>query len=155
MKTYRFEKSFGPAASAAGMLLILAGVIVSFFYITGLVLVILGAFTAFTDSSTTIDPEKKKMRFSNNIFGLIPIGSWVSVTPGMKLSVINESRIYRTYSRSNQQIDVKSRGEYIYLHDQRGKIMIPVKKIVSGDNQQEEINKLCTAFEIEPVHSDK
>jgi uncharacterized membrane protein YgaE (UPF0421/DUF939 family) len=147
--TYRFEKTLGPSATAAGIFLILVGIVTSFFYITALVLVILGAFTALTDSSTTIDPENKRMRFSNNIFGIIKIGPWVDIKPEMKASVINETRIYRTYSRSNQQTDIKRKDDYLYLCNKQGKPILPVKKMEPGESHEEAVNKVAKEFGIE------
>ena len=44
------------------------------------ILVVIGAFVGFTYSSTSIGiSDKKKLKFSNNIFGFIPIGYWTCV----------------------------------------------------------------------------
>ncbi|HSO78448.1 MAG TPA: hypothetical protein VLQ76_07760, partial [Bacteroidales bacterium] len=68
-ESFRLDKSFGPVGSSAGTLLFFGGLVSLYFSLTGLVLVLLGAFVGFSSSSTAIDFRKRKMRFSNDIFG--------------------------------------------------------------------------------------
>lgn len=69
--TNKLGKSFGPVGSFSGMILFVAGFVLTFFYISGLILVLVGAFVGFSTESALIDPEKKRVRFSNNLFGII------------------------------------------------------------------------------------
>ena len=47
----RLDKSFGPVGSSAGVMLFVAGLIITCFYSSGLILVFIGAFVGFTYSA--------------------------------------------------------------------------------------------------------
>jgi hypothetical protein len=75
----KLDKMFGPVGTSAGIFLFVAGLIISYFPFTGLFLVLIGAFVGFTSTSTMVDFDNKRLRFSNNIFGIFPIGQWIFV----------------------------------------------------------------------------
>jgi hypothetical protein len=128
-RTYYFGKSFGPVASFSGMIIFIAGLIATYHSYSGIILVIFGSFVGFTNSSTTIDPVNKRIRHSTNIFGVIKIGKWLRVDKNMRLAIKKDNKVYRTYSRSNRVLDIKSEARVIYLCDEHGNILIPVMKI--------------------------
>ena len=147
--TYKFDKSFGPVASFSGILIFIAGIIATWFGLTGLILVFLGAFVGFTNSSTTVDTKNKKVRFSNNIFGLIKTGKWIEVDRDMQIGLKRENKVYRTYSRSNRTLDVNAHRTILYLFDNKGKPVLPLKKIQKKENPHEEMDKLSSELGIE------
>lgn len=102
---YKFEKSFGPVASFSGILIFFAGLAAIFYSLTGIVMILLGAFIGFTYSSTYIDYENRRVMFSNNLFGIIKIGKWTSINDEMRIGVSSANRVYRTYSSSNRTLD--------------------------------------------------
>lgn len=146
--TYKFDKSFGTVASFSGILIFITGLIASYFALTGLILVFLGAFIGFTNSSTTIDTKNKKVRFSNNIFGIIKIGRWINIDKDMQVGKKRENKIYRTYSRSNRTLDLKVNNIIMYLYDKKAHPIFPIMRIQRDENPQEKIDKICKEFEI-------
>ncbi len=146
--THKFDKSFGPVASFSGTLIFVAGLITTFFALSGLILVFFGAFIGFTNSSTTIDTENKKVRFTENIFGIIKSGKWLKVDQDMQIGTRQESSAYRTYSMSNRSIDLRVDNTIMYLFDQKGNPLIPIMQLKKGENPQEKMDEICRELEI-------
>lgn len=141
--THTFEKSFGPAASFTGVVIFAAGLLATYYSLTALVLVVIGAFLGFTNTSTTVDSQNKRVRFTNNIFGIIRIGKWIPLHENMKIGVKQEKNIYRTYSRSNQTIDIKMLQKKIYLFDENSKPLVPIITLKDDENSKVMTDKFC------------
>lgn len=135
----KFEKSFGPVGSPAGIVLFIAGIILSYFYLTGLILILIGAFVGFSSTSTLIDYEKKRVKFSNNLFGIIKVGAWLSIDPSMKVGIKNSNLTWRSYSQGNRPLDVKSNDYRIILFDEMNKEIMPIKKFKSKESAKTEL----------------
>ena len=109
----------------------------------GLILVVIGAFVGFTFSSTFIDPDHKRIRYSNNIFGIIRTGSWVTIEPSMRLGVIRSGTTWVTYSRSNRAIDIDQNDFRIVLYDSEDRQIMHVKKFNSIEAAETELKTLA------------
>jgi len=81
----KLDRTFGPFGSSTGFFLMLGGVLATYFSIFGLLLVIIGAFAAFTSTSALIDTDNKKIKYSDNLFGILPVGKWIDIKPDMKV----------------------------------------------------------------------
>jgi hypothetical protein len=138
----KLDKIFGPVGSSAGFFLIVAGAATTYFSFLGLVFVVLGAFTAFTSTSSIIDTGKKRIKFSNNIFGLISLGKWIEITPGMKLLLKKTRMGLRSYSISTTPLDYQTNDIRIMLMDPDNKQIMPVKKFISQDTARTELEEL-------------
>ena len=129
MKTAnRLDRYFGPAGSTAGVVLIFAGLIMSFYSPSALILIIIGAFIGYTSTGTIIDFTTKRVKFVNNIFGIIPSGRWIDIEPEMKLGIEKSHTGWRTYSRSNRILNTDQRDYRIYLYDPDGQKVMPLIK---------------------------
>lgn len=124
----KLDKSFGPAGTSAGMFLFITGLILTCFYFSGLILVLIGAFVGFTSSSTLIDYNTKRVKFSNNIFGIIKTGKWLQIDPSMKIGIRESNQTYRAYSMGNRTLDVTQKDFRLILFDFQKKEMVPLKK---------------------------
>lgn len=149
MKKYKLDQVFGPAGHSAGLLLFLAGLIISFFSLSGLILLVLGAFVGFTSTFTMVDFEKKKIKYSTHILGIIPAGQWMEITPGMKLSIKKSDKVWRAYSQTNRTLDVDNRDYRIILYDENGKEMMPVQKSATMDAAKQELEKIRKGLDLE------
>ena len=98
----RLDKPFGPMAAFAGIVMFIAGLAATYFALTGLILVLIGALLGFTSTSTLVDTDKKRIKLSNNLFGILPVGKWIDIKPGMKVGLKKIRSGYRAYSRSNR-----------------------------------------------------
>jgi hypothetical protein len=139
----RLDKSFGPVGSSAGVFLFIAGLILSCLYLTGLILVLLGAFVGFTSSSAMIDYGNKRVRFSNNLFGFIRTGTWIPVEPSMKIGIRESNQSFRTYSRGNRILNTSQNDFRLILYNSAGTEIVPLKKNASLDGAKIELEIEC------------
>ena len=135
----KFEKSFGPVGSFAGMVLFVAGLILIYFHFTGLILLLIGAFVGFSSTGTLIDYEKKRVKFSNNLFGIIRIGQGLNIEPSMKIGLKESNLTWRTYSQGNLSNDIVNNDYRIILFDSGNKEIIQIKKVNSKELAKIEI----------------
>ena len=138
-KRNSLDKVFGPSGSAAGLFILIVGLVVSYNFIGGIVLVLVGAFVGFTSTSSLIDIERKRVKYSNNIFGIITTGQWIDVTPEMSLRVKKNHIGYTTLSRSNRKLDIHVRDFRIVLFDKNKEELKPLKKFNSLDEAKKEL----------------
>lgn len=149
MKTnYKLDKSFGPAGTSAGIFLFFTGLIITYFSLTGLILVVIGAFVGFTHTSTLIDFNKRRLKFSNNLFGIIRIGEWIYIHTDMKIGIKKTNKAWRAYSRSNRTLDITKNDYRIMLFDKNGKEMMPVKKFSSLDDAKSDLDKISKQLKV-------
>ena len=144
----KLDKSFGPVGSFAGIIVFLAGLGSLYFSWYSLILVLIGSFMGFTYSSTEIDFDRKRVRFLNNLFGVIKIGQWLSVKPGMKIGIIKSRKIWKTYSVGNRELDVTNEDYRLVLYDSSGKKIMPVKKADNMNSAKMELETICRQLEI-------
>jgi hypothetical protein len=138
----KLEESFGPVGTTAGIVLFGAGIILTYFYLTGLILILIGAFVGFSSTSTLIDYEKKRVKFSNNLFGIIRIGQWHKIEPSMKIGLKESNLIWRSYSQGNRPFNVESNDYRIILFDSLNKEIMPIKKFNSKDLAKNELAEI-------------
>ena len=116
----RIENLYGPVGSFAGIVVLIAGLILVFSSLSGIILILIGGFVGLSYSSTTIDFDQKQMRFSNNIFGMLKTGRWIKVTDTMKVGIIKKNTTWRANSQSNRSIDVTKGVVLIVLFGSKG-----------------------------------
>ena len=153
IENYKLDKSFGPTGSSAGLFLFVAGLILLFFHLSGLILVFLGAFVGFTSTSTLVDYDRKRVKFSNNIFGFVRIGKWINITDEMKIGIKKSDVTWRTYSRSNQSIDIDENDYRLILFDSEGKPLLILKKTSSPETALAELESECARLGISSLES--
>ncbi|HPS74568.1 MAG TPA: hypothetical protein PLD52_09780 [Bacteroidales bacterium] len=124
----KLDKSFGPVGTSAGVILFVVGLILTFSHLTGLILMLIGAFVGFSSTSALIDYEKKQIKFSNNLFGIIKIGQWLSIEPDMKIGIKESNLTWRTYSMGNRTLDINNKDYRIILFDSGNKEIMQIKK---------------------------
>ena len=140
----KLDKSFGPVGASSGVILFVVGLILTFFYFTGLILVLIGTFVGFSSTSTMIDYDKKRVKFSNNLFGIIKIGQWVNIKPTMKVGIKELNLTWRSYSWGNRALDIVNKDYRIILFDSENREIVPIKKTESKDSaiiEKESIGK--------------
>ena len=130
---YKLDKSFGSAGQTAGILMILVGIPLTFFHLPGLFLIITGAFVGFSSTSAKIDYGRKRIKFSNNIFGVLPIGTWISITPQMKIGIKISNQIYTTFSLGNRPLNIDQKDFRIILINSDNKEIMSIMKTDSLD----------------------
>jgi len=138
----KLDNFFGPVGTSAGILLFFAGIAVTYFSFLGLVLIVFGAFIGFSNTSTLIDFDKKQIKFSNNLFGLLKVGKWIPINPYMKVGIKKSKKVWRAYSRGNRTLDITDSDYRIILYNSENKEIMPIKKTNSLDSAKVELDKL-------------
>jgi len=105
----------------------------------GFTTIIVGAFLAFSNTSSIIDFENKKIKFSNNLFGLISIGYWMEVKPDMNLKIVNIAKVNTTYSQSNRKTSLKTLDYRITLYGSDDKQLVALKKFKNKEDASKEL----------------
>ena len=147
----RLDKSFGPVGASTGIFILLGGCIAAYFSLAGIILILFGAFIGFTSTSSFLDPENKRMKFSNNLFGIISIGKWIDINPDMKIGLKNMHRGYRTYSRGNRTLDMHTRDIRIILYGGDNKKILTIGKYNSKESAKSDLEILSTHFGLQTV----
>jgi len=138
IKEHKLDKSFGPIGTIAGITIFVVGVALISFSISGLVLIIIGAFVGFSSTSTLIDSNNKKVRFCNNLFGIIKVGKWITIETNMSVGIKQSNRTWRAYSRGSRSIDISDKDFRIILFDSKGKQILPLMKVLTLESAKEE-----------------
>ena len=147
----RLDKSFGPVGTIAGITIFIVGLILTFYSLSGLFLILIGAFVGFTSTSTLVDNANKRIKFSNNLFGFVQTGRWIEIEPKMKIGIIQSSRTWRAYSRSNRSSDVTDKDFRIILYDENKHQIMPIKKTVSLDLAEVELEVIIKQLGLNPI----
>jgi hypothetical protein len=145
----KLDKPFGPFGTSTGFFLLAGGIIATWYSLSGLILAFLGAFIAFTTTSTFIDTDRKRVKFSNDFFGFYHSGKWLDIEPGMKLGLKNAHRGYRAYTRANQPTDIHYKDIRIYLYNSRNKQIGTISKFSSAESANIELEKLRSDLGLE------
>ena len=149
--SYKLDKSFGPVGSSAGFALFIAGIAILFVSLYGLILIVAGAFLGFTSTSTIIDFDARRIKFSENWFGILPIGKWIRIEPYMKIGIKDSKMIWSAYSRGNRTIDVEEKDFRLILLDDENREIMPVLKAETLDSAIARMEILCNKLEIKPL----
>jgi hypothetical protein len=128
IKISRLDSLFGPVGKSAGFFIFVAGIIVTFHSFLGIILVLTGAFVGFSYTGTKIDFQKKRIRFSNYLFGIIPIGQWITIEPTMKIGIKKSNKLWRAYSRGNRVLDINNTDYRLVLLDSHQKEIVNILK---------------------------
>lgn len=144
----KLDKSFGPVGTSAGIIVFVAGLISLWFTGFALILILIGAFVGFSYSSTEIDFDRKRVRFLNNLFGIIKTGQWLNVKPDMKIAISKSGRMWRSYSGGNRILDIPDEDYRLILYDSSGKMLMPVKKVGDHNSAKSELEAICRQLEI-------
>lgn len=144
----RLDKYFGPSGNTAGVVLIIAGLIMSYQSVSAVILIFIGAYIGFTSTGTSIDFDHKRIRFNNNIFGVFSIGKWMDVEPGMKLGIERSNISWRTYSRSNRVLNTSQKDYRIFIYDSGGEKIMPLIKTSTKEKATRELDELAGKLEI-------
>lgn len=140
----KLDKSFGPIGTIAGITIFVVGVILIYFSLSGLFLILIGAFVGFTSTFTTIDIDNKRVRFSNNLFGIIKTGQWIKLESNMKIEIKQSNKTWRAYSRGNRSVDITDKDFRLFLINENNKQIMPLMKTISLEKAKTELESLTS-----------
>lgn len=139
----KLDKSFGPVGSFSGIIVFIGGLGTIWLSLFSLILILIGAFVGFSYSSVEIDFDQKRVRFLNNLFGIIKSGQWINVKPDMKIGISKSNKAWRSYSGGNRILDVPSVDYRLILYNASGKKLMPLKKFGDLITAKEELELIC------------
>ncbi len=143
IKNYRLDKSFGPVGAVAGVTIFFTGLILTYFSLVGPIFILFGAFVGFTSTSTLIDYDRKRLKYSNNLFGFIQIGQWINLESNMTIEIKKSNKAWRTYSRGSRSVDIVNKDYRLILIDSNNKQIMPLMKTPSLDSAKAEFESLA------------
>lgn len=130
---YKLGKTFGPSMVFAGYIIMVFGVLTTYFTFTSIGLILLGAVLAYTISGTLVDTEKREFKSYLRLAGFIPIGKVTSCSSDDAIEVRKFKGSHVTYSTSNRQSSIEVNEYRIYLINAGSK-----KKILLARFEKEE-----------------
>jgi len=147
-------KFFGPSQVYMGYTLIVLGLTCSIYSLTTLLLVIPGAFVAFTFTGTILDFENKKVRPYTNLFGIFRTGKWIAASRFSGFKIMKSNRRYTSYSRGNVQLDMNFSDISLLLINGKGNEKVIVKRYKSFQEAKEDMEELKISLMIRDNLSD-
>ena len=147
----KIDKPFGPSGTTAGIIIFLAGLIYSYYSLIGLIMVVAGAFIGFTNVSTFLNIEERRIKFSNVLFGIFPAGKWIEIDNGMKLGLEKSVRGFRTYSRGMRTNEIIEKDIRVVLYGSNKKKIGPIKIYKTTKSANEGLEELCKTLDLEAV----
>jgi hypothetical protein len=148
---YRLDKSFGPVGTTAGSILLVAGLIITLSSVWGIILALLGAFVGFSSTCTLLDVDRKRIKFSNDLFGVIHTGKWIPIDNSMKLGIKETDMTWSAYSRGNRPFDVEKQDFRITLIDANDKDIMVIKKNDSLESAKADLEKVASQLGIASI----
>lgn len=149
----KLDTTFGPFGSSTGFFMFLGGIIVTYYSLFGLIIAIIGAFVSFTSTSALIDTENKRIKFSNNLFGIIPVGKWIDTNSEMQIGIKRSHKGYQAYIRGNQPIGIHIKDIRIFLYGSDNKQIMPIMKFDSYESAKGELDNLSTLLGLKKIEN--
>ncbi|MBN2779072.1 MAG: hypothetical protein JXR36_15650 [Bacteroidales bacterium] len=144
----KIDSIFGTVGVFAGWIILAFGIYSCFYSLIGISTVIVGLFLAFTNTSTKIDFENRKAKFSNNLFGIFSVGYWTDITSGMSLSLQKTTKSQNIFAFSNQKTTNTAQDYRIMLINEKGIAIMPLKKFDKKEDAENEIAELTKKLKI-------
>ena len=149
---YKLDKAFGPVGASSGYLMFVVGLVVIWFSYGGVILSIFGAFVGFTHDCTYVDFHVKRFKSATILFGFVPIGKWQEIKKEMCLGVKKNSRVWRTYSQSNRNMDISKKDYRIVLCYPNGDVATVIQKTDTLETAKIVMNNLHDQLGLDFLH---
>lgn len=147
----KLDMSFGPVGSTSGILIFAVGLVMVYQSLFSLLIALFGAFIGFSYSSTHVDFEQKRVRFSNNLFGIIKTGEWINIEPNMVVGLKKSNRTWSSYSKGNRSYDSTQIDFRVNLYDSNNKFIMTLKKVQSVLNAKQELELMANSLGLKPI----
>jgi hypothetical protein len=147
----KLDITFGPFGSSTGFFLFIGGIIATYFSPFCLIIAIIGAFASFTSTSTFLDTSNKRIKFSNDLFGIIHVGKWININSDMRIGLGRSHKGYLAYIRGTQPIGIHIKDIRIFLYGSDKKQIMPVKKFDSYESAKSELQNLSNLLGLDII----
>jgi hypothetical protein len=139
---YNHGKFFAPVQIYSGYFLMAGGLIAVLFSFTSIILIISGAFLAYTSSGTVLDTENKRVKPYTNLFGIIKTGKWLDMSHFTRFNIIRTTKKYTTYSRGSVRFDMNVSDIQLRLINDNNTRKVIINRYNKMEEAQEEKEKL-------------
>ncbi|MBN1181107.1 MAG: hypothetical protein JXB49_02390 [Bacteroidales bacterium] len=147
-KDNKTDRLMGPSGTFAGYFLMIAGVIGTYYNVTGLILVVAGLFMSFTYEGTIIDYNSARIKSYTCLFGLFRVGKWHSVSSFKKFSIYRSRRSYTTYSRANIPLTLRSSDIRLALLNDTGSLKVMINRYDTFEAARKEMSELISDLDL-------
>lgn len=144
----KLDRTFGTVGAFAGVVIFLFGIYACFYSWIGLTTIIVGVFLAFTHTSTKIDFENRKAKFSNNIFGIFSVGFWTDIKPEMNIRIQKTIKVQTSLSMSNRKNTEIFKDYRIMLVNESGTAIMALQKFELKEDAEKELEKMSKKLNI-------
>ena len=148
VKDNKIERMMGQSGTFAGYSLIVFGAIVTYFSITGLILIVAGMFMAFTYEGTLIDSDTKRLKSYTSLFGIYKAGKWINAGDFSKFHIYRSRRSSTTYSRGNVPLTINSSDIRLALLNEDGSLKVIINKYDSFESARRDMSDLIKELKL-------
>ena len=148
----KLDRSFGKVGFGSGLILIVAGIVSVIATPFTSILILLGAFVAFSHSGVQIDTRKRRIRLYQNICGIYKTGKWVSIERYEGLTVSPYNRITQMRSFSNRVSTLEEHDYRVFILNKSIKPDFAIKRCKTNDEAMKEMDDLSLLLHL-PVFS--
>ena len=147
---HKIDKLLGTTGAFAGFSLVIFGILALYLssILTGLILVVAGAFMAFTYDGTIIDFTSRRIKSYTCLFGLFKIGKWHSIDSFNKFTIYKSNRTSTSYSRANIPLNIKSSDIRLILINTNSSLKITVNKFSSFVEARNKMTELIRNLQL-------
>ncbi|HOY50301.1 MAG: hypothetical protein KA780_03635 [Prolixibacteraceae bacterium] len=147
MISYNTGRTFPPTVVFAGTLILLAGLL-SVTRVTGILMVLTGAFLLFSTDKVRIHPGTGKISSGTSLFGIISTGKQRNLKAFRGLAVVPYSICTTTHSLSNRSNSVQEREFRVYLVERIPEQALLVRKFLLAEEAFAFARQLSSILEI-------
>jgi hypothetical protein len=133
---------FGPVQVYMGYIFIACGLLFISYSVTTLLLVIPGAFMAFTSNGTLIDTDNRRVKPYTTFFGVFQSGRWIDVSDFSGLRIVKSDRRYTSYSITNMKLDLKISDVCLLMINKTGRRKIVLNRYKNPEDARKELHEL-------------
>jgi hypothetical protein len=147
-KDNKTDRLLGPSGTFAGYFLMIAGVIGTYYNMTGLILVVAGLFMSFTYEGTIIDYNSARIKSYTCFFGLFRVGKWHSASSFKNFCIYRSRRSYTTYSRANIPLTLRRSDIRLALTNDTGSLKVTINRYDTFVEARKEMSELISDLDL-------
>jgi len=138
LRNYNHGKFFSPVQVYMGYVFLATGIFCAYYSLSILILVLPGAFIAFTTNGTIIDIENKRIKAYTMHFGFFRTGDWIALSQFTRFNIQRATRRYTTYSRGSVRLDTDLTDINLLLINRNGLKKVIINRYSSFEEAQKE-----------------
>ena len=143
IRKFKLHKIAGPSGTFAGYILLIFGVITSFFVISGIPVLILGLYLSFGYFCSTIDADNRRVRSGIMLFGWAISGRWIYIDDSFSSETRKVKTRHTVYSSGNRSLDLNQTDYLIFVVSK----ILSKQILISVVPDQQEANEMVKVID--------